>query len=289
MAKNKVIPIDVQHGYFKDKNGQVFSPLQKKFDPICCQYLYPEYGQKVCGQVLSLDYTPKNLDLNTLDIDNIPKIQAVATAKITDLQLIKDIDSKKFTGYSLMWSGIMVTNEKLKLKLYLKIDEVSLTLTPAPRNPDCQNVEVLKNNKEIDTTSKSTEFKAQIVETLNVNIQGQTLNLVIENNVGEFRYDTKLEAKYGYIQGFLGLDGNDLDCYIGSDLTSQNIYQIEEVNRECILDEYKIMIGFASINEARRLFLDSTPAGLFNGIKKITINDLLQYKDHSYRFEFIKS
>ncbi len=80
------------------------------------------------------------------------------------------------------------------------------------------------------------------------------LNLVIENPRGTVRVGTDISGKewastmpdhYGFIKGYLGADGDDVDCFIGHDLRADQVYVVIQKDPETgEFDEYKCMIGF---------------------------------------------
>jgi phage-related protein (TIGR01555 family) len=80
------------------------------------------------------------------------------------------------------------------------------------------------------------------------------LNLVIENPRGTVRVGTDINGKewastmpdhYGFIKGYKGADGDDVDCFIGHDLRADKVYVIVQKDPETEeFDEYKCMIGY---------------------------------------------
>jgi phage-related protein (TIGR01555 family) len=86
------------------------------------------------------------------------------------------------------------------------------------------------------------------------------LNLFIENPRGTVRVGQDITGKewaqempdhYGFIKGYIGADEQDVDCFIGSNLRSDEIYVIVQKCPETDeFDEYKCMIGYDSPEEA---------------------------------------
>ena len=96
------------------------------------------------------------------------------------------------------------------------------------------------------------------------------LPISIENPRGTYRrgrdrggkeWATKMPADYGYIRGTsaTGADGDPYDVFVGPDLDATHAYVVETAappdfrNR----DEEKAMLGFASLAEAHRAFLQA--------------------------------
>lgn len=86
------------------------------------------------------------------------------------------------------------------------------------------------------------------------------LNCFIENPKGTVRTGTDIDGTewacempdhYGFIKGYEGADGDDVDCFIGSDLRAKEAYVVVQNCPETgEFDEYKIMIGYPSLEAA---------------------------------------
>lgn len=86
------------------------------------------------------------------------------------------------------------------------------------------------------------------------------LTCVIESPKGTVRSGNRLEGQnwsnlmdnhYGYINGIIGADGEELDCFVGPNLDSKIVYVINQVNpRDGLFDEHKVMLGFDGEEEA---------------------------------------
>jgi len=90
------------------------------------------------------------------------------------------------------------------------------------------------------------------------------LNLVVENPRGTLRTGTDIEGRewasempdhYGFIKGYEGADGDDVDCFIGPDLRCGEVYVITQNCPETgEFDEYKCMIGYTSPEHAEETY-----------------------------------
>lgn len=97
------------------------------------------------------------------------------------------------------------------------------------------------------------------------------LTVVIENTKGSIRsgqtidgqyWRTQMPHHYGFINGAIGADGDELDAFIGPDLNASKVYVINQVvpgSRN--FDEHKVMFGFNSEDEALQAYEDSYQAG----------------------------
>lgn len=102
-----------------------------------------------------------------------------------------------------------------------------------------------------------------------------TLELAIEFRKGEIRFgNIPLMAAYGHIRKHLGADRMTLDCYVGDNLSSSEIYQITQVKPDGSFDEYKFMIGFDSMHQAQTVYLQCMPAELFGGIRQSSLEEI---------------
>lgn len=90
-----------------------------------------------------------------------------------------------------------------------------------------------------------------------VSVQG--LDIAIENAKGSTRsgvnkageaWKVTLPAHYGYIKGTVGKDKDHLDVYIGDNPGGMLVFVVNQQKEEGGFDEHKIMLGFASKDEA---------------------------------------
>lgn len=82
---------------------------------------------------------------------------------------------------------------------------------------------------------------------------------------------------YGYFDGIMGADGKELDVYYNPDGKSDKIFrviQLDTLTKE--FDEYKIMIGFDTIEDAKQGYLVYYPDKWigFGGIEEISLKEL---------------
>jgi hypothetical protein len=99
-------------------------------------------------------------------------------------------------------------------------------------------------------------------------ISWRGLTLRIENEAGSYRTfrnpDGSMGAKrmiypYGYVQGTLGVDGDEADCFVGSNMAAPFVYIIHARTKGNWgkYDEDKIMLWFDSLEDAEQAFLRS--------------------------------
>lgn len=113
----------------------------------------------------------------------------------------------------------------------------------------------------------------------------QGLPIAIENPKGSLRTwrdedgdetgSTLMHHDYGFIEGVLGSDGEELDCYVGPDLGAGYVYVVHQLRAPDFKahDEDKVMLGFASADAARDAYLAHRNDGerAFGGMSVIPV------------------
>lgn len=97
----------------------------------------------------------------------------------------------------------------------------------------------------------------------------QGLPIAVENPAGSIRVwretgpeggiigSTTMLHDYGYIDGHMGSDGEELDCYVGPDETAPNVHIIHQMAPPDFerRDEDKVMLGFREPNDAKAAYV----------------------------------
>ena len=110
------------------------------------------------------------------------------------------------------------------------------------------------------------------------------LNLVIENPRGTIRKGMDMDGKewavkmphhYGYVKGYEGADGDEVDCFVGPNLRSKDVFVISQKDANGEFDEYKCMMGFDSEEEAKAAYDSSFTRNWdgFDSIKRLSMDD----------------
>lgn len=129
----------------------------------------------------------------------------------------------------------------------------------------------------------------------------QGLPVSIENRKGSVRHwhdpnsdedgKTKMLYPYGYVRGTLGLDGDEVDVYIGPDKKSDKVFVITQLQRFEFekVDEQKVMLGFANPVAAKTAYLQHfNDARFFGDMKEMTMDEFKAKLD-SKKGKLIKS
>lgn len=122
------------------------------------------------------------------------------------------------------------------------------------------------------------------------------LSIVIENIRGSWRYgkywSQLMENDYGYIENTIGVDGDEVDCFIGSNMVSNKFFAIRQINTLTgDLDEYKIMLGFNSMDEAYQAYLANYQPGWkgFGSIREDYVNNFRNWYNRSLEEIYAKA
>lgn len=106
------------------------------------------------------------------------------------------------------------------------------------------------------------------------------LQIVIENKRGSIRRwrdgQTLMLYDYGFINGWLGKDGDELDVYLGPSLQSEAVYIVRQMKAPAFkeYDEDKVMLGFTSETQARVAYLAQyDDPRFFGGIRIMPIQE----------------
>lgn len=74
-------------------------------------------------------------------------------------------------------------------------------------------------------------------------------------------WENKMRVAYGYIADVYAHDTEEMDIYVGPNDDSDTAYAVEQLGDNGETDEYKIMLGFDSEEDAIDAYLDHYPRG----------------------------
>lgn len=113
-----------------------------------------------------------------------------------------------------------------------------------------------------------------------VDFQGLPVNVEIE--VGQAKSGTDetghawahvYAVPYGELAGTEGADGDPVDVYLGPDAAAPTAYVVHQKRRDGGYDEDKVMLGFASFDEALAAYVAHGPPWGFAGCAVMTVAD----------------
>lgn len=113
----------------------------------------------------------------------------------------------------------------------------------------------------------------------------QGLRINVENPAGSTRSGVDQDGKpwsvvmvypYGYIVGTYGIDGDEVDCFIGPDKSAKFVYIVHQTNKVGTKwDEDKVMLGFDDVMDAKSAYYKSfdKPDLFYGSMTTLTVED----------------
>lgn len=148
-------------------------------------------------------------------------------------------------------------------------------------------------NKAIEEAEKETETdltpeQKESGDYKKGHVKIQDFDIAIENPKGSVRSGVDKDGKewsqemhntYGYFEGTKGKDSDDVDCFIGPNPLSEDIFVIDQLDKDGNFDEHKVMLGFDSSEEAREAYLSNYEEGWtgLGDITKVNIEDFRKW------------
>lgn len=84
-------------------------------------------------------------------------------------------------------------------------------------------------------------------------------------------------ANYGYINGVVGADGDNLDVYVGPVPESPLVVVVNQVKKDGGFDEHKVMLGFHDLDTALNAYMNSYEKG-WKGLGSFVACSVKQFK-----------
>jgi Inorganic Pyrophosphatase len=122
-------------------------------------------------------------------------------------------------------------------------------------------------------------------------LKWQGFSIGVEYLPGDVRFkgtahEKRLRSGYGHFRGYVGEDGEALDCYLFSGLfreidddePSDRAFEVRQIKEDGTLDELKIMVGYGEKEEAEAAYLKEMPRSFFGGIREVKLKDLEQWR-----------
>lgn len=152
--------------------------------------------------------------------------------------------------------------------------------------------EIEERAKDVDLTPTDPQKEAGNYKMAHISVKGMRIS--IENPKGSKRYYGEpdengnrkynvMKNHYGYFNITKGKDGDAVDVFIGPNIDNfQNVYAIDQNDKEGNFDETKVMLGFNSPQEAKSAYLSNYAPG-WNGFRTVTGVSLALFKKWLYR------
>lgn len=139
-----------------------------------------------------------------------------------------------------------------------------------------------------EVNENPTEAQKEVGNYKKAHIEIQGMPISVENPVGSVRkgkdedgkaWEHVMKSHYGYFKQTQGHDGDHIDCFIGSNPGSKQVFVIDQVNPSTgVFDESKVMIGYNSAEEARQAYSENYDKD-WKGLSAITEVDVEPFKE----------
>lgn len=112
---------------------------------------------------------------------------------------------------------------------------------------------------------------------------------------GKLLWERTYKVDYGYVPSTLGGDSEELDVFLGPDEHAPSAFWVVQTDEQGDFDEYKVVLGTNSEEEARAIYTDhvpekflgrmfETPVGVLQSLLGLEPGDLLKAVEPSYHF-----
>jgi hypothetical protein len=157
---------------------------------------------------------------------------------------------------------------------------------------EISSMEIEERAKDVDLNPTEPQKEAGNYKMAHISVKGMRIS--IENPKGSKRYYGEpdengnrkyntMQNHYGYFNITKGKDGDAVDVFIGPNIDNfQNVYAVDQNDKEGNFDETKVMLGFNSPQEAKDAYL-SNYAPDWNGFRAVTGVSLKLFKKWLYR------
>lgn len=128
----------------------------------------------------------------------------------------------------------------------------------------------------VDTNPTDAQKEAGNYKKGHIKVDG--LNITIEQPKGSIRRGTDANGKqwesemhntYGYIRGTESVDGDHIDIFLSDNPAEENVFVVDQVNKDGSFDEHKVMYGFPDMESAKQAYLSNYEEG-WQGLGNIT-------------------
>lgn len=123
------------------------------------------------------------------------------------------------------------------------------------------------------TSGEPTEAQKEAGNYKKEHIRMHGLDIAIENPRGSVRrgkddngkeWENELAHDYGYIKRTEGNDGDHVDVFIGTNLSSDKVFVVNQTHKDGKFDEHKVMLGFSNAAAAEAGYLANYDKGWDN-------------------------
>lgn len=136
--------------------------------------------------------------------------------------------------------------------------------------------------KNVNTKPTDAQKEAGNYKKAHVTVNG--FKITIENPKGSRRYYNGdkynvMKNHYGYFNGSVGYDGDQVDVFLGDDLDSDKIFVVDQKKPSGGFDESKVMMGFKTEKEAKDAYMSNYDKDWkgFMAITEVSVEDFKKW------------
>lgn len=152
------------------------------------------------------------------------------------------------------------------------------------------SVEIDERAEDVNLNPTDAQKEAGNYKMAHISVKG--MEIAIENPKGSYRKfknedgttgHVRMNNHYGYFNITKGKDGDAVDVFIGPSIDNfENVYCVDQNNKQGEFDETKVMLGFTSKEEAKNAYMSNYSPG-WKGFRAITGVSLKVFKKWLYR------
>lgn len=143
-------------------------------------------------------------------------------------------------------------------------------------------IEIDRKCKDVNTHPSEKQIAASNYKKAHVTVNG--FKITIENPKGSRRYYNGdkynvMKNHYGYFNGSVGYDGDQVDVFLGDDLDSDKIFVVDQKKPSGGFDESKVMMGFKTEKEAKDAYMSNYDKDWkgFMAITEVSVEDFKKW------------
>lgn len=199
-----------------------------------------------------------------------------------DATYLEDVEDAEFDKYDMIFDTYMNHHPEFIGGDIIYADNIPLWMVQIYQ-PSVSD-KIAQAESETDTNPSEAQKKAGNYKKGKVTIQ--RFPITIESVKGEERSGTDATGKkwsvtlnnsYGYFRKTEGKDKDHIDLFLGSNPQSNQVFVVDQVNKDRSFDEHKVMFGFDTIDEARAAYLSNYEEG-WQGLGNITQVDIETFR-----------
>lgn len=156
--------------------------------------------------------------------------------------------------------------KKVEEQILEKLKEQGVEIQDSAEEETLEEVQKRIEEAESETETDLTDEQKKTGDYKKGHVTIQGLEIVIENPKGSVRsgvdeegnpWSTEMKNPYGYFEGTKGVDSDDVDCFLGPNPLSKDVFVVDQLKEDGSFDEHKVMFGFDSSEEAREAYLSN--------------------------------